>query len=207
MIFPGDSKYYVVQLPAPALAGNQPQVTLVYLPSLNAVVTNAPMTQLGSTNTWFYPWSTGSCQEGDYLVTVSYATATQIVNGAVLEVTRLGNSRITGTVALDATVAHDATVAKQATVAKATDLQAISPDNSPAVAAIRSRTDLIPDQPAQETTLNSMNALLTDLHDAATGSWILDKSSQTLRMLRLDGSELCHFNVTEDPSQASRVRS
>ena len=73
--------------------------------------------------------------------------------------------------------------------------------------AIRARTDLIPDQPASETTLQSVLSMLTDVRDAEVGTWVFDKTSQSLRMLRLDGSVLARFNVTEDPSQASRVRS
>jgi len=161
----------------------------------------------GTTLVYSYLWNTAAAANGDYLAVVSYAADGNTFNGQFVERIRLGDSRITGAVALDATVAHDATVAKDATVAHLTDLATISPNTSTVVLAIKAKTDLLPANPASGDALTLITSLLTDVHDAQLGTWSVDKTQnpKVLTFKRLDGTTLASFQVTEDSNSAART--
>ncbi len=148
------------------------------------------------------------CQShGDYLAIVSYAADGNTINGQYLDRVRLGDTCVTGLVALDATVAHDATVAKDATVAHVTDLQTINPSTSSVVLAIQSAVNALPASLASQASMELLTSLLTDVHDAQLGTWSVDKTQnpKVMTLYRLDGSVLTTFQVTEDSNSAART--
>lgn len=51
-----------------------------------------------------------------------------------------------------------------------------------------------------------MYDILNDLDDVGQGSWIYDKSTGVLRLIRQDGNDLATFNVVDDPETSSRER-
>ena len=60
----------------------------------------------GTAQVYTYALTTTGIAEGTYLAVASYATAAATVNNLFLETVRLGDSRVTGPVALEATVAN-----------------------------------------------------------------------------------------------------
>lgn len=213
MRYPGDSINFV--LPISHEDGSLPNVTtaplitILYLGTLQAVVTAAPMTLIQGTRlVYAYAWNSSDQQNGDYLAIVSYAADGNTFNGQFLSKVELGDTNITGTVALDGTVAKDATVAKDQTVAHITDLESISPDQSEAVLAIKAKTDTLPTTPAAQSDVTDLTQFLTDIHDAVLGSWIVDKTQnpKQLSFRRLDGTTLATFSVTEDGNSAARTK-
>jgi len=213
MIYSGDTYNFLLSLnhtdgtvPSVSVA---PLITIVQMGSNLPVASAQAMTLVpGTTLVYAYAWSTAGVADGDYLAVVSYAADGATINNRFLERVRIGDSRITGLVALDQTVARDATVAKDATVAHQTDLAALNPANSATVLAIKAKTDSLPINPASQDTLVTLLGLLTDTHDASLGTWTIDKTQnpKVMNFLRLDGSVLASFQVTEDSNSAARTR-
>jgi hypothetical protein len=173
-----------------------------------AVVTAAAMTLVaGTCLVYSYVWNTAGMLNGDYLAVVSYAADGNTVNGQYLDQIRLGDTNIPGQVALNATVALDATVAKDATVAHLTDLATINPNTSSVILAIQAKTANLPAVPAAQSDVTALVQFLTDIHDTVLGTWIVDKTQnpKVLSFLRLDGSTLATFTVTEDDNSAART--
>jgi hypothetical protein len=186
-----------------------PVVTIINLADSSVVVNGQAMTLLASTQKIYtYAWNTNGLSDGEYLAFVSYASDGITVNGRFQEKIHLGDSRILGTAALDSTVAKDATVAKDVTVAKSTDIQSVNPNNSTAVLAIKAKTDALPTNVASQDTLATVLALLTDVNDCISGSWIVDKTAnpKTLTFRRGDNSVIHTYTITEDNNQASRTK-
>lgn len=214
MIYPGDIKNIVLSITK--TDGTQPSVTLAPIVSVvrlvdqTAVVNAQPMTQVnGSQVVYFYTWDTTGAQEGDYIALVSYASDGVSVSSRMLDSFRLGDSRVTGVVALNSTVAKDATVAKDSSVAHFTDLATVSPDASPVVLAIKAKTDNLPADPASLSILNAVAQNLQDLHDYELGTWTIDKNQnpQILTILRPNGGVLARFQLTDSNSTTNRTPS
>lgn len=211
MIFAGDTQNLVLSITK--ADGTSPAVTVAPLVSVvrlsdGAIIVNAQAMVLltSSEAVYSYPWNTTSAQDGDYVALVSYASDGITVSGRFLQSLRLGSSRVTGVVALDATVAKDATVSKDATVAHFTDLATISPDSSVIVQAIKAKTDNLPFDPASLTVLSPAVQNIQDLHDYQMGSWTIDKTvnPQTLTILSPDGAAVAKFQLTD--SSTSTIR-
>ena len=147
-----------------------------------------------------YAWNTAGLTNGDYLAVVSYAADGNTFNGKFLERIRLGDTNITGPVALASLVALNSTVAKDATVAHITDLQTINPNTSTVVLAIQSAVNALPNTLASQDSISLLTSLLTDVHDGQFGTWSVDKtqSPKVLTFYRLDDSVLATYGVTED---------
>lgn len=212
MTYPGDLKNLVLSITNSA--GTAPSVTVapvisvIRLSDLTTVVNAQAMTMMAGTQAvYFYAWNTFNAQNGDYVAIVSYAADGITISGRLLQVVTIGDSRITGTVALDATVAKDSTVAKDATVAHFTDLATVSPDNSITVAAIKAKTDNLPVDPASLTVLNAIAANVQDLHDSNGGTWTIDKTQnpQVLTILRPSGAVLARFQLTDSSTATNRT--
>jgi hypothetical protein len=210
LIYPGDN--YTILFSLSNANGSTPNVTtaplltVIQLSTGNPVVSAQAMTLVtGTTLVYSYPWNTTGLQNGDYLAVVSYAAGGNTFNGQFLEQLRLGDTNITGPVALAANVALNATVAKDATVAHLTDLATINPNTSTVVLAIQSAVNAIPNNLATQDSVNLLVSLLTDVHDGQFGTWSVDKtqSPKMLSFYRLDGSVLATYAVTEDVVSSS----
>jgi hypothetical protein len=213
MIYSGDIYNFVLSLTH--TDGTTPNVTVTPLITIIQLSTNLPVATIqtmtvitGTAVAYSYAWNTVGVSDGDYAAVVSYAVDGTTINNRYLERVHVGDSRVTGPVALDATVAHDATVAKDSTVAHITDLGAIDPANSATILAIKAKTDTLPVNPASQDTLNTALALINDIHDVSMGTWTIDKTQnpKILSLHRLDGSVLVSFQVTEDSNSAARTK-
>lgn len=211
MIYPGDTKNLVLSITK--TDGTAPSVTVAPVVSVvrlidQVVVANSqPMALLpGTQAVYFYAWNTTGASNGDHVAVVSYASDGIAVSGRFLEQLYLGDSRITGVIALDATVSKDATVAKDTTVAHFTDLATVSPDNSVTVLAIKAKTDNLPVDPASLSVLSLVSQNVQDVHDYDLGTWTIDKTvnPQVLTILRPSGGVLARFQLTDSVTSTNR---
>jgi hypothetical protein len=191
VIYPGDS--YTLLLNIPPVAGaaatitTAPLISVIQLSSGTPVVSAQPMTFVtGTTSIYSYLWNTSSLINGDYLAVVSYAANGVTYNGIFLEHVRLGDTYVTGPVALNATVALAANTATPA------DVAAVNPNTSSAIAAIQSAIAALPDTLATQESVNLLTSLVTDVHDYSFGTWSVNKtvSPKVLTCYSLDGSVL-----------------
>ncbi len=160
MIYPGDT--YTLLFALSETNGTTPNVTtpplvtVIQLSTGTPVVSAQAMTLVtGTTLVYSYAWNTASLTNGDYLAVVSYAADGNTFNGKFLERIRLGDTNITGPVALASLVALNSTVAKDATVAHITDLQTINPSTSTVVLAIQSAVNALPNTLASQDSIPS----------------------------------------------------
>jgi len=212
MLYPGDLKVLILSItnaggtdPVVSVA---PTVAVIQLSTMTTVLTSAAMTLIAGTQAVYtYSWSTAGMSVGDYAAIVSYAADTITINGRLLEVFHLGDTNITGPVALAAVTALNATVAKDATVAHLSDLASVSPDTSATVLAIKAKTDTLPASPADQATLTAVAAEIQDLHDYQFGTWTIDKTQnpQILTILTPAQTVLGRFSLTDSTSTTQRL--
>lgn len=212
MLYPGDIKNLVLSITN--TAGTAPNVTVapvvsvIQLSTGTTVLTAAPMSIMAGTQVVYtYQWPTTGLSNGDYVAIVSYAADGLTINGRLLEVFHLGDTNVTGVVALDATVSKDSTVAKDATVAHVTDLASVSPDSSVTVLAIKAKTDNLPVDPASSTVLNAVGANVQSLFNFQFGTWTIDKTQnpQVLTILSPGGLTVATFTLTDSPTSTQRA--
>jgi hypothetical protein len=212
MIYPGDVYHLIFSLSH--TDGTTPSVTTPPLVSVISLATGMVVTSLsamtlvaGTNLVYAYPWVTSGLPVGNYLAVVSYAADGNTINHQFLEKLRLGDTCVSGPVALDATVAKDLTVAHDSTVAHLSDLATISPNTSTAVLAIKAKTDSLPTDPVSQATITALASTVGDLHDAVLGTLIVDKTQnpKVLSFYRLNGTLLAKFTVTEDGNSAART--
>lgn len=209
MLYPNDKHVFLLSIvnadgsnPNVTVA---PTVTIINAVSGNVVVPATAMDLIaGTQKVYSYVWDTAAQPEATYLALVSYAADGVTVQGRMLESVRLGDSRVTGAVALDATVAKELTVAKDATVMKYA--QYVLPKNDDYVRAIKSRVDLLPNDPASAAAIAALAAKLEDVHDFVTGTWIVDKANDKMTLYRKDGSVLQAFNLEDTDTHSNRLR-
>lgn len=213
MLYPGDT----VNILLPILRADGvdptvtsiPSITIIHVPTNTAVVTAQTMTLIsGTQKVYKYSWSiSGTAVIGEYLAIATWVADGVTYTGRYIKDFRVGDSRVTGVVALDSTVAKDGTVAKDATVAKASQLTALNPDNSSVVLAIKAKTDNLPASPASESTLTAVQSQVTEIHDAEFGEVVLDKtvSPQVVTVRKVsDNSVLKQFEMTDGNSETRR---
>lgn len=157
----------------------------------------------GSSAVYTYNWNTTGTGNGMYVALVSYAVSGTPYSGVFLERVQLGDSRVTGVVALDATVAKDSTVAHDATVFKITDF--IAPSADAVIQQILGFVQRIPTAPATETTLATVASGVQDIRDYSLGTWVLDKVHNTLTLNRVGGGVLATFNLVNNANNSNRV--
>jgi hypothetical protein len=205
VIYPGDS--YTLLLNIPPVAGaaanvtTTPLITIIQLSTGTPVVSAQQMSFVTGTMTVYsYLWNTTGLINGDYLAVVSYAANGVTYNGVFLQQIRLGDTYVTGPVALAATVALNSTVALAANTATPADVAAVNPNTSSAIAAIQASISALPDTLATRESVNILTNLVTDIHDYSFGTWSVDKTvnPKVLTCYREDGSVLATFAVTED---------
>jgi hypothetical protein len=214
MIYPGDIYNFILPITTPTgVAPNItsiPVITIISLLTNIAIVSSQNMGALNGTQNqvFTYSWNTTSLPTGEYLALVSYSHDAITINSQSLEKVKLGDSRIIGVVAQDATVAKDITVAKDATVAHIQDINAISPQNSATILAIKASTDRLPTSPASTTDLTGITSIITDISNAVLGTWIVDKtlSPNVLTFFNPDNSVLAKFNLSDSSTSSNRMK-
>lgn len=187
-----------------------PVIQIVRLQGFTAMLGSpAAMLNLDSSKqVWSYTWTVGTALSGEYVAIVSYAADGHTFSAFPIEKVRVGDSRVIGTVALDATVSKDATVAKDSTVAKATDLAGINPNTSAVVLAIKSKTDILPADPVSMTLLGVTISNVDDIHDATLGNMSIDKTVNpaVMTVKRLNNAVLSQYVLTEDGSETAKTK-
>jgi hypothetical protein len=181
---------------------------VITMATSTTVLAAVPMTLIAGTQAIYtYSWSTAGMTNGDYVAIVSYASDGITVNGRFLEIFHIGDTNITGPVALSATTALDATVAKDATVAHLADLATISPDTSVTVLAIKAKTDGLPSDPASASTLTGLTSEIQDLHDCQFGTWTIDKTQNpnVLTILSPTQAVVVSFTLSDSSTATQRL--
>jgi len=148
-------------------------------------------------------WNTTGMDDGNYLALTSYTANEVTVTQRLLGKVQVGDTRLTGKVALEATAAKDLLIAKAATTVQA--FAYVSPNSSLILQDIWEKVDSIPACPASQTALASLLSLLTDIKDQTLGSWVANKRMNTLTFLRENGQVLKVLKLTNDDSLASRL--
>lgn len=123
----------------------------------------------------------------------------------------IGDTFVTGQVALDATVAKNSTVAKDATVMKSA--QYTSPSNDPVVQGINTTVaSLLADVTGLVTLLGSLGAgsisdLIQDIYDGSFGGISIDQTVNppVMTITRVNGSAIASFQLINNPSATQRV--
>lgn len=212
MIYPGDIKTIILSLTNPTGANPNvtvaPIVSVIQISTQSIVLSAQTLTLVGGTQAvYYYSWSTSGLSVGDYLSIISYAADGITVNGRFLEIFRLGDTNITGPVALNATVALNSTVAKDATVAHLTDLSAIDPNTSSIVLSIKANTDNLPADPASNTVIDGLIDTMDSVYNYTFGTWTIDKTQnpQVLTILAPGGSSLGSFTLSDSSTATVRA--
>lgn len=150
-------------------------------------------------------------------VATTQGTGSAILNTTVsnqLIVTRdelhIGDSFITGQVALNATVALNSTVAKDATVMKSS--QYVAPANDPTVQNINTNVaSILSDITSQVALLGTLatgtiSGLLQDVYDNVFGSWSIDQTQNppVLSIKRINGSVIATFQLVNNSTVTQR---
>jgi len=143
---------------------------------------------------------------GDYLAVVSYAADGITVNGQYLDQIRLGDTNIPDRwpQRYRGTQCHRRQGRDRGSSHGSGDDQ---PNTSSVILAIQAKTANLPAIPAAQSDVTALVQFLTDIHDTVLGTWIVDKTQnpKVLSFLRLDGSNLATFTVTEDDNSAART--
>jgi hypothetical protein len=181
-----------------------PLLTVVRLADEQPVVSQAEMQRLEDMpGAYEYVWNTTGIDDGNYLALTSYTANEVTVTERLLGKVQVGDTRLTGKVALEATAAKDLLIAKAATTVQA--FAYVSPNSSLILQDIWGKVDSIPACPASQTALASLLSLLTDIKDQTLGSWVANKRMNTLTFLRENGQVLKVLKLTNDDSLASRL--
>ena len=181
-----------------------PLLTVVRLADEQPVVSQAEMQRLEDMpGAYEYVWNTTGMDDGNYLALTSYTANEVTVTQRLLGKVQVGDTRLTGKVALEATAAKDLLIAKAATTVQA--FAYVSPNSSLILQDIWEKVDSIPACPASQTALASLLSLLTDIKDQTLGSWVANKRMNTLTFLRENGQVLKVLKLTNDDSLASRL--
>jgi hypothetical protein len=181
-----------------------PLLTVVRLADEQPVVSQAEMQRLEDMpGAYEYVWNTTGIDDGNYLALTSYTANEVTVTQRLLGKVQVGDTRLTGKVALEATAAKDLLIAKAATTVQA--FAYVSPNSSLILQDIWEKVDSIPACPASQTALASLLSLLTDIKDQTLGSWVANKRMNTLTFLRENGQVLKVLKLTNDDSLASRL--
>lgn len=214
MIYQGDTYTFILSLTnangSTPTVGTAPSIQIINASSGSSVLSVPANMNLvvGSTLVYTYAWSIPATTiSGDYFAVVSYAMSGSVYTGQYLDRVRIGDTYVSGPVALNSTVALNATVAKDATVAHLTDLQTINPDTSSVVLSIQSKTNNLPSDPVSTTLVNNLLSLITDIHDVSLGEILIDKTINPRKMTIkrvTDGSTLAIFYLAETPTTTTR---
>lgn len=212
----GNIASFTFPLPLPANAVPGSLLTTTGFTTLSGTgsfnVTNAPILTVNQTTGVITVADSGTALVVNALGTGS-AIATQTVSNQLISDTdklHIGDSNITGQVALNATVAQNATVAKDATVMKSS--QYVAPQNDPTVQTINTNVATIVGQTTGMVTAigtlsqSSLSGLLQDVYDGIFGSWNIDQTQNPpiLYFKRINGTIFASFQLINNPSATQR---
>lgn len=212
---PGDTYNFILNIPDTGFTiSSQPSMTVINLATLLPVTGYTAITMTFVTGTdyvYYMPFMVPSTSPADYVAIVSYATsAPATISNQFVSALHVGDSYITGPVALNATVAKDATVAKNATVLLAS--QYVAPGSDPTVQAINTNVqDILTDTTAIETAVGSLSmsslaGLVQDIYDATFGTVRIDQTANppVLYINRINGTNIATFQLINNPTTTER---
>lgn len=214
--YPGDTRY--IYLPITLATGVNPNVTatpvvtIIRLSDSTTIVSAQTMTLVtGTQAVYVYPWSIASnALSGDYLAIASWTNDGITYNSRPIlpELIHVGDTYITGPVALSATVALNATVAKDATVAHASDLAAVNPNNSSLVQSIAAKTANLPSDPAGMTLLATPIQHIQDTYDGVLGPMAVDKTQNppVITITRVGGGTLATYTIADSTNSSIKTK-
>jgi len=166
----------------------------------------------GSDYVYFMPFVIPSTAPADYVAIVSYATSTPTtVASQFVSALHVGDSYISGPVALNATVAKDATVAKNATVLLAS--QYVDPSSDPTVQNINTNVQaVLADTAAIDAAVGvplmsaTLAGLVQDVYDATFGTIRIDQTANPpiLYINRINGTNIATFQLINNPTTTER---
>jgi len=139
--------------------------------------------------------------------------ATNTVSNQIVSLTdqlHIGDSNITGQVALQALVALNSTVAKDATVFKASSY--IAPGADPTIQVMATELATVFTNSAAAATLlgtlsqGTLSGLIQDVYDYSFGSWNIDQTVNppVLYIKRINGSVIASFELVNNSSHTQR---
>lgn len=211
MVYPGDIVPIILDLSATAAVTSAPLITILRatddVPQLLAtpnVYSSAMSLISGSSRVYKFLWNTTGINNGTYIAVVSYIADGVTKTNVFLKDICLGDTRIVGTVALDATVAKDMTVAKDGTVMHRSDF--VTPSNDLTVQRIYAKTSSLPSVVASQASIDAIASQLLDVYDCSFGNWTLNSSVGTLTLYRVNGAVLQVFHVSQNGPSQSRIR-
>lgn len=205
--YPGDRVTIILPLQrndgSPQTVGTVPKVTILNATDGTTALASTDM-QILSGTTFRFAWNTIGLSDGVYVAFVSYLADGLVVQDRFLREIVLGDSRILDQVALEVNTAKDATVAKDETVLHLSDY--VRPDDSALLLAIQARLDAMPAGISSEVTSQAILSAVNDLYEASFGSLLINKSENTMVMLRRDNTPLANFQLENTNDSSSRVR-
>jgi hypothetical protein len=179
----------------------------------NFNVTNAPILTVNPSTGVVTVAVVGSALVVGTLGTGSVSVVTTVSNQLVTvkDELHVGDSYVTGPVALNATVAQNSTVAKDATVMKSS--QYVAPQNDPTVQTIAAQTNTINNNTAATSTLlgtlaaGTLSGLIQDIYDYSFGAWRIDNtvSPPVLYISRINGTPIASFTLQQTVSATQRI--
>jgi len=160
----------------------------------------------GTAALYKFNWPTSTMTNGAYAALVSYVANGITITNQLLSVILLGDSYLTGPVALASVTAKTTDVPPVSEVMLVSDFVAPSADTS--IQEILAKVNTLPTSPADQATLLSVSAQMQDIHDGVLGSWSLNKdvNPNILTLYRLDGSVLDTYSFTNSSSIYSRTK-
>lgn len=209
MLYPGDVHQFILGLNGTVTAA--PTISIVDPASGTFHVRDVAMDPVMDTTNataipgaYRYAWNSAGRANGYYVAFVTYGLNSVAHNKEFLEKVMLGDSRVTGVVALDATVAKDASVAKDSTVAKAADVRNIDPND---IAFIKTKVANLPLSPADQASLVTLLARMGDVLDSCVGAWSINKTAnpKTLTLYRANGQVLATYTYSDDATSSQRA--
>lgn len=153
-----------------------------------------------------YLWNTAGVPDGTYVAVVSYVANGLTISNRLLGSVQLGDSRVTQEVASYAASARRTDLPDKTLVLLKADY--VAPADDDAVQEILAKVASMPASIASQASLDQALLLLTDIHDAETGTWVQDKSvtPNRLTLYRKDGAILQAFDLIRNSTSSSRAR-
>jgi hypothetical protein len=220
MYYPGDTYNFILNIPntGSTVVSSAPLITILdILNPGTPIVSGASMTLVtGTSYVYYYSFTIPNASPKDYIAIYSYATTSPAVTVSnqlisLKDELHVGDSYVTGPVALNATVAQNATVAKDATVMKSS--QYVAPQNDPTIQTIATQTATINSNTASTSTLlgtlaaGTLSGLIQDIYDYSFGAWSIDNTvvPPVLYISRVNGTPIASFQLLQSVSSTQRV--
>lgn len=210
MHYPGDILVFVLSLQAedgtaPTVSGTP---TCTVINALTGTPLTSPALSLtavsGTAGLYSGSWNSAGAPQGLYLALVSYATNTETVNGKLLTTIQLGDTYVTGRVALDATVAKDVSVAKAAYTLQKADY--VPPDQSTLLQNISTGLSALASNLPSLSLFNQLLQSVGNLSDFLFGNWTINKQTNEMIYFRENGAQLKKYLLSNSANESSRLQ-